>query len=246
MPAHPFNVIAHRGDKVHAPENTLPAFEAALALGADGIELDVRLTRDGVPAIVHDKDLKRVGGVEWVVEETEWSALRDVPVGERFGPGFPGARVPRLEEVLERFAARIPLELELKAGAAAPAVVAALRTLGNSEARAKVIVTSFEPEWLAEVHRLDPEQRVAWLSRRETTEHWGPLERTGAWGWYPHLSELTPERLAEARRRGLAVRAWGVKDLAAARAAYALGAEGCTYDDPGELIAFLKREKLRA
>ncbi|HET9465640.1 MAG TPA: glycerophosphodiester phosphodiesterase family protein, partial [Gemmatimonadales bacterium] len=104
-------VIAHRGASGHAPENTLPAFDLAVRQGADAIELDVRLTADGVPVVFHDATIDRTTGHRGPLSAISLAELQEVDAGARFtadrGHTFPfragGVRVPTLAEVLRGF-----------------------------------------------------------------------------------------------------------------------------------------------
>lgn len=93
-------LVAHRGLAANWPENTLPALQAAVAAGARWVEVDVQLSADGVPVLLHDADLVRVAGRSESVFDLPAAMLADIPVGEpeRFGPRFPQARAPRLAE----------------------------------------------------------------------------------------------------------------------------------------------------
>ena len=81
-------ITAHRGDSSEAPENTIPAFEAAIESGADWIELDVGVTKDGVLVVLHDEDLKRVAGDSRKIGELTFEEVRRLDVGSSFGPDF--------------------------------------------------------------------------------------------------------------------------------------------------------------
>jgi glycerophosphoryl diester phosphodiesterase len=107
-------VIAHRGDSAHAPENTLPAFEAAVAKGADCIELDLLLSHDGEVVVCHDPVLTRLAGGRQRVRDLDAAELARVDVGGRLFPRFAGTGIPALAVVLERVGTRLPLCLELK------------------------------------------------------------------------------------------------------------------------------------
>lgn len=93
-------LVAHRGLAAKWPENTLPALSAAVAAGARWVEIDVQLSRDGIPVLLHDADLERVAGRADSVFDLPAAALAQVPVGEpvRFGARFPEARAPTLAE----------------------------------------------------------------------------------------------------------------------------------------------------
>ncbi|MBE7465377.1 MAG: glycerophosphodiester phosphodiesterase [Planctomycetes bacterium] len=235
----PFQVLAHRGDKAHAPENTIPAFEAGLACGAGGLELDVRLTRDGVALVHHDADFKRSAGDPRSLTETPFSECQALDVGARFSAAFAETRVPTLKEVLERFLPRAPIDIELKAPGTPVAVAGLLRAFPDA-VRAHATVTSFDLGLLGEIRALDGEIKLGWLTTKEVLAPWAELERLGARTWAAHGPTLTAEACAEAHARGLTVRCWAIHDLEAARRIVALGADGCTYDDPAELLHALR------
>ena len=114
-------VIAHRGNAADAPENTIESFAQALALGADALELDVRVTRDAVPVVIHDPTLYRTTGQRDLVADMTAAQLSHADAGATFskdaGMSFPyrarGLTVPTLAAVLERFA-DVPLLIEVK------------------------------------------------------------------------------------------------------------------------------------
>ena len=94
-------VLAHRGYSGKAPENTMAAFELALAAGADGLELDVHITKDGEVVVIHDHTLERTTNGRGRVEELTYSELAQFDAGSWFGEEFRGQRLPKLSEVCE-------------------------------------------------------------------------------------------------------------------------------------------------
>jgi len=107
-------VIAHRGASADAPENTLAAFELAIKEGADWIELDVQETRDGEVVVIHDSDLKKIGGSGLKVFESSLAELQSVDIGSWKDPSFSDQRVPTLRQVLALCKNRINIVIELK------------------------------------------------------------------------------------------------------------------------------------
>ena len=110
MPA----IIAHRGASLEAPENTIRAFERAIGIGVDRIELDLRRSGDGGIVVIHDDDLGRLCGDGRRVSDLTLAELRALPVLEPDYGTAPNTRVPEFDEVLDRIAPRCPLYLELK------------------------------------------------------------------------------------------------------------------------------------
>ena len=107
-------VCAHRGFNTVAPENSLAAFGAAVALGAEEIELDVRFTRDRVPVVAHDSKLERVSDGTGLIEEKTLAELNRYDFGGRFSPRFAGMKIVTFEEVLQQFSRRAVWNLHLK------------------------------------------------------------------------------------------------------------------------------------
>ena len=146
LSAHP--VIAHRGNRAHAPENTLESFAQAVALGADAIELDVRISSDGMPVLMHDPDVTRTTDGDGDVAQMTFAELRALDAGARFttdgGKTFPyrgqGHRIPSLDEVLEAFPST-PTLIEIKIPDAALAV---RRSIETHHAEGRTVVDSME------------------------------------------------------------------------------------------------------
>ncbi len=131
-------LLAHRGALGERVENTLPAFERALELGADGVELDVQLSADGEVIVFHDRDLVRLAGRDEAIDALSWSQLSQVAL-----PG--GQRIPRLSDLLAVWPATAWLDVELKAGGEAM-VDAVLERL---DGRDNTFLSSFDPRLLA-------------------------------------------------------------------------------------------------
>src|SRR6185436_15674877 len=97
-------IIGHRGASAVTPENTLGAFRLATEVGADGIEFDVRLSRDGMPVVIHDDNLRRTGLDPRRVVDLKASELKQIDVGRWFDPStFTNEQIPTLQEVLDLF-----------------------------------------------------------------------------------------------------------------------------------------------
>jgi glycerophosphoryl diester phosphodiesterase len=173
-------IIAHRGDSVHAPENTLAAFHRALEKGADGVEFDVQLSQDGVPVVIHDYDLKRTGGRPETVDSLTAKQLGKIDVGSWFArkkgtaedAEFSQQTVPTLVEVLETLkVCRGPIYIELKCrdenyGPLAKAVCDVIR---DSQMLGQMIVKSFKLAAIPAVRCALPKVTTAALFAPEIT-----------------------------------------------------------------------------
>lgn len=110
---HPL-VVARRGARAHAPENTLPAFELAIEQGADAIEMDVQFTSDGGLITMQGVEVDEISDGTGRIRSFQLGEIKELDVGSWFSPEFAGARVPLLSEVLDALAGRVKLVLELK------------------------------------------------------------------------------------------------------------------------------------
>ena len=163
-------VVAHRGASAQAPENTMEAFRLGVEAGADAIELDVHLTADGQLAVIHDDTLDRTTDRTGRVAELTMDQIREADAGATFArpddAGFPyageGLRVPTLPEVLAWLPEGIGLVVEIKARAAADAVVEALRGQAVREGD-RLAVISFDEATIERVRELDPGIRTGYL-----------------------------------------------------------------------------------
>lgn len=139
--------LAHRGQRATYPEQTLEAYEAAIRLGADGIETDVQRTRDGRLAMLHDLSLDRTTTGHGRIADHDWDAVRSLDAGSWFDPRFAGARVPSLEETLELVVgAGLLLCVEIKGTPAdTPATaIAVARLLRDLDLLDQVFISSFD------------------------------------------------------------------------------------------------------
>lgn len=160
-------IIGHRGASAVAPENTLAAFREAVAVGADGIEFDVRLTRDGVPVVIHDRDLRRTGGLSQRVADMTWSEIAKVDVGSWFSRSFASETVPSLAELFSLFHSNnSTLYLEMKCDSPAeyaPLAEACCRLIAEHALKERVMVECFQLPALRVVREIDSEIKTVAL-----------------------------------------------------------------------------------
>jgi glycerophosphoryl diester phosphodiesterase len=167
-------ILGHRGASAHAPENTLAAFRMAVEAGADGVEFDVRLSRDGVPVVIHDETLARTGLRDIAIEEMSAAELRRTGVGawfnakypERSDPAFEDETVPSLADVLELlegFCGLIYIELKYSGGDPEPLAAAVCDVIRLSPLLPQIIVKSFRLVAIAEVRSRLPGVQTAAL-----------------------------------------------------------------------------------
>ncbi len=251
-------IIGHRGASAHAPENTHAAFTQAFDDGADGIEFDVRLARDGVPVVIHDATLDRTALIAGEVEALDSAALAECRVGQWFNqrrfnrtlPRFADERIPTLAQMYARYGSEV-LYAEMKCEDAARraelarAVVEMTLDYGIAD---RVVVKSFALDSLHEVKRLAPEIRTAALFGRSWPRPFVPAskiiaeaEACGADEISLHHSLLRATTVEQARLRGFEVLTWTVNTPAWLRRALALKLRAVFTDYPTRLRAEFAR-----
>ncbi len=247
-------IIAHRGASAEAPENTLAAFRRALDLGAGMIELDVHLTRDGVPVVIHDAWLSRTTDGEGRVAQTSFAALRRHSAGAWLDRRFASERVPRLEEVFDLVRGRAEINVEIKAepDSAEQTARAALDVAREAGAIGRTLFSCFDPGPLGVLRAQGPDIRLALLTGPTSLaaqvapgspasaeavlarmERWRALAPEAA---CLHRSLVSAPLVATLHSRGLAVYVYTVDDEAEAERLDAMGADGIFTNDPARLL----------
>ncbi|MBI3352281.1 MAG: hypothetical protein HY036_06855 [Nitrospirae bacterium] len=165
---HPF-VIAHRGASAYVPENTISAFEAAVKMKADMIELDIQLTSDGYWVVMHDLSLKRTCGLRKKVQSVTLGQIKTLDAGSWFSPQFAGEKVPTLEELLTWAKHKVRLNLEIKGRVKknSPAIPSLLKTLSKHGMGKEIILSSFDWKILRQVRACDKKIALGLLVNRQ-------------------------------------------------------------------------------
>lgn len=225
VPARAVTVIAHRGDPYLARENTLASFRSAIAAGADVVELDVRLSRDGVPMVVHDASLKRLWRTDRPVAE-----LSEAEIGELTGGGVPSLR----QALAATYPRRVLIDIPVPAPESARAAVRTVREDGSGER----VYYCGDPGALRAVRAADADAVIALTWKRST-----PIRETllrdlrPAWLNY-RFGLVTAETVADARSRGYRIGAWTVDSRRMMRRLITLGVDAITTNR----VAALRRE----
>jgi glycerophosphoryl diester phosphodiesterase len=226
-------VLGHRGACAHAPENTLAAFRMAMEEGADGIELDAHLTRDGEVVVMHDENVERTTNGHGRLSQLTMEEVRRLDAGIRYGDQFSGEHVPTLAGVFEALGDEPVYDLELKnltnpANGLERKVVDLVRRYGLEK---RVLATSFNPLAVRAFRKVIPEAPCGLLllggkaGRLEETliGHWAAPELVGL--YHAGLSGRFPVRDV--------VLVWGPRTPKEVRRSIELGAAGVIVDDPG-------------
>jgi glycerophosphoryl diester phosphodiesterase len=223
--------IGHRGAAAHAPDNSLAGIDAAARLGADAVEIDVQLTRDGIAVAAHDLALRSTDGGARLIADSTLAELRALPSG---------ATLATLDEIIVRCRAqRLGLYLELKAGAAIAPMLESLRRHHFD----KVIVGSFRPDWLADLKQAAPELPTSVLFSSPAIDACALAAAAHAdyvhpcWKWRDARPDalLTEDWVACIRAAGLGLISWDEERPAVIAGLRQRGVDGICSDRP-ELI----------
>ena len=248
-------VMAHRGASGEYPENTMPAFRAAVEAGADYIELDVHCTRDGEVVVVHDDDLSRIASDDRKVAEMTFAELEVVDAAFNFardGQRCPfrgqGVHVPRLAEVLQSCTGlRFVIEFKPRDAPIADATLAVVRRTGMER---QVLFASEHSAPIVRMRALAPQ-----LPTNLTALEIAAFVQSVLTGAPPYaapgdalqippehsgLKLATPEVVAAAHRNGIEVHVWTINDPAEMEEMLALGVDGIITDYPTRLLPLLR------
>ena len=238
-------IYGHRGAAGAAPENTLAAFELALAQGADGIEFDVRLSADGQPVVIHDARLNRTTSGTGFVHENKVSVLKSLDAGSWFNERYPAQardrfvrqRIPLLEEVLawvRRRGCRALVEIKAGGGTYPGIEARILRTIRSTATASLVTVISFDHAALRRLRELDANLSLGASFKRPLFA----LRRAKSLGArivVPHWAFASRQFIGRAHQAGLEVVVWTVNQPEAMRRKIADGVDGIITDYPGGL-----------
>ncbi|MGH9019246.1 MAG: glycerophosphodiester phosphodiesterase, partial [Acidimicrobiales bacterium] len=199
VPDSPVMAIAHRGDPVGHRENTLPALAAAVAKGADMVELDLRRTRDGAVVLLHDPTLGRLWGVDGDVDAMDLSELRVLGSGD--------VRIPTLADALDEVG--LALMVDFTGPEVVPGAVEAVRGAQSME---RALFVTHDIDALRLVRTLAPEARIglSWLEPDLPSP--ALVEELGAEFWNPWFGLATPAAVASVHDLGLRVSCWTVDE----------------------------------
>ncbi len=220
--------VAHRGDPVRERENTLPAFTAAVAQGADMVELDLRRTRDDEIVVLHDQTLRRLWGVD--------ASVGDLDLAEVASIGDGDVRIPALREVLA--VVRAPLMVDFTRREVVPGAVDAVREAGALE---RSLFVTGNVEALRMLRGLSAEARIGLTWVDGSAPPLPLLEELGAEFWNPMFSLVTPEGVAQVHAAGLKVSTWTVDDRVDMARVVEAGVDAVVSNRVEELVRFLRR-----
>ncbi len=236
-----FRIIAHRGASAYAPENTLVSFEKGLELGADMLELDIHMSRDGELVVMHDPTLERTTNGTGYIKNYSVKELKQFDASKRF-ESYRGERIPILQEVFDLAKKRATFAIEIKnCPILYPEIEKKLvRLIERNELVDDVIVIAFYHPSLKEIRRLNPDVRTGILYKGALLEPWAVAETVGASALHPMYAYTMVDMVAEAHKRDYLVHPWTINSVPELEQWIKYGVDGIASDYPDLLSGIVK------
>jgi glycerophosphoryl diester phosphodiesterase len=240
-------IIAHRGASGHAPENTMAAFRLAAEQGADAIELDAKLSADGVIVIHHDTTLDRTTSGKGPLYKHLWRDLQSLDAGAKFGDHFAGERIPTLRQVLEELGSKLLINVELtnyvRPWDRLPEY--AVDLVKELALEKRVLFSSFNPVALSSIKRIAPDiptgllllpQEPAWIRKllREKISHQA---------LHLHKKLVSTQIVAREHAKGRPVNVWTVNEIRHMREMINIGVDGLITDFPDTALEVIQESQ---
>lgn len=252
--------IAHRGASGYAPENTIPAIELAVEMKADSIEIDVQLTKDGVPVVIHDETVNRTTNGKGYVRTKTLEQIKQLDAGTWFNEAYPmfarekyaGLTVPTLDEVFENFGTDINYMIEIKEPEINPNIESVLNDYIMKYNVEKVVsIHSFSGSSLRNFHALNPDiplYQLVWNDYTALRISAAYLEKvkTYAVGISPNFQGITSSYVSQVKRAGLQVMPYTVNYQLNMDKAYLWGVDGVYTNYPDRFLEVINTNRKNA
>lgn len=225
-------IIGHRGASGYKPENTLASFQAAIAQGADMIELDVYALPTGQVIVTHDATVNRTTDGDGPLEDFNYSDLQKLDAGN-------GERIPLLIEVLDLIHKRLPINIEIKGGGNIAILVSEIIDFYVTQkgwSRNLFVVSSFDHKILRTFAALQPEVRLGVLFRDTPSRYWAASKKHTVYSANMDAEHITRSNVIEAHNRGFKVYAYTVNTRKQARRLRAMKVDGIFTNYPDKLL----------
>ncbi len=239
-----FVVIAHRGASAYHPENTMSAFQSAFEMGAEMIELDILLSKDGIPVAIHDEALERTTNGKGMVAEHTLKELKELDAGSWFDDQHRAEKIPTLEEVLEFAKGKIALNIEIKTEAVTDQVHGgveekALELVKKHGMEDHVLFSSFDYRAISHLRELDVDISTALLYEKSQSGSRSPTELVSTYGanaFKCSYLKFSKKWAEEAKSGNLPVFVYTVNNKRLMRKMIKRGVDGIFSDKPDVLI----------
>jgi len=235
-------VFGHRGAMAQAPMNTLPTFEFARAEGADGIELDLRLSRDGHLVVIHDDKVDATTDGLGSVADLTLAEIKRLDAGSWFSDSFAGETIPSLDEVFDAFGDALLINIEIKTSRESVARLEnrLAQCIHRHSMREQIIVSCFDPLLLRRLRGMMPMVMMGFLYQPDMpVSHYLPLKKLWHEARHPRHDMVDEGYMNWARAQGYIVNVWTVNDPQRAIVLRDLGVNAIITDEPGNIISAL-------
>jgi glycerophosphoryl diester phosphodiesterase len=238
-----FTIIAHRGASAYYPENTLPSFEGAIAVGADMVELDVQFTSDKEVVVFHDEKMSRCTNGRGKIVDHALADLKKLDAGSWFDKKFQNTRIPTLAEVLSVCKDKIAVNIEIKTEAVGKMFFGGieeecLKIVEQNGMNGHVVFSSFDPRAIMHLKQIDDMVTVAVLFEKK---HYGSklpsdiMESVGADAFNCSFAEFNKKWLANIKSNNISVNIYTVNDEKNMRRFLDMGVSGIFTNNPDTL-----------
>ncbi len=241
-----FIKIAHRGSSGSYPENTRLAFEKAIEAGADMIEMDCRLSKDGHVVVIHDDRLDRTARAKGFVKGKTLKQLKKLDVGAWLKKSFKGERILTLEEILEIVSGKVEINLEIKSVLHGPLGIElkVLFIVSHFDYLERTIFSSFDYQSLRRLRELAPDVRIGVLYGAGIRDNpFQAAREMNAYSLHIQREFATPHFLEEARELGLKGFVWTVNEVKEMEKFLSLGVDGIISDFPEKFWKIRQRKR---
>ena len=236
-----FRIIAHRGASGHAPENTLAAFQKGLELGANMLELDIHMSRDGELVVIHDPTLDRTTNGAGYIKNHSVKELKQFDASKRFD-NYWGEQIPILQEVFDLAKKRTTFAIEIKNGPILyPEIEKKLvRLIEKNDLVDDALVIAFYHPSLKTIKQLNPDISTGVLYSGGLLEPWTVAETVGANALHPKYEYTMVDVITEAQKRDYLVHPWTINSTPEIEQWLKYGVDGITSDFPDSIAGIAK------
>ncbi|WP_280771628.1 glycerophosphodiester phosphodiesterase family protein [Salipaludibacillus daqingensis] len=237
-------IFAHRGYSKKYPENTMIAFEEAVKAGAEGLELDVQLTKDEKLVVMHDLTLERTTSGKGVIRTKDWNEVKDFSAGEWFGEAFSKEKIPLLSQVLDLVkGSEVTVNIEMKGLTTDRQLLASktaevIQSVGVSD---QVIVSSFDHGSLVLMNKMFPSISTSALVFAALADPHDYLHKHQFQGLHFYFPMMQGEEIIHLMQQGLDARPYTVNDLEWMKYFFQVGCSGLITDDPVKALQERKK-----
>lgn len=235
-------IHAHRGASAYAPQNTLPAFELAVKLGADAIECDIHMTADGYVVVSHNFDIDTESTGHGFIRDMTLNELKKYDFGIKFGEKFKGTTIPTLDEMLDVVKDLELINIEIKANSVG-IIDKTVNILKSRKLIEKTIISSFDPEVLRDIKKVHPSLRTGILYGEFNQSPHIYAKELKADAIHPHEHAVNKEIVEICLENNIEVNIWTPNTPESIERAINLGSTGILTDYPDVALSLLNRAK---